>query len=412
VRVTVPERPRAIDDAAGTDPGVPVRVDVLANDIAAVGLTPRIAAQGDRGTAVVGPDNQVTYTPAAGLAGPDTFRYELLPPGGTVPLTAADVTITVAAPGAVDDSARMFSDQFALIRVTDNDRFATHFTVRTGTAGHGQTAVENGTVVRYTPAPGFHGQDRFDYDLIDARGSIAATARVRARVRLVDAVNDTVTIAQAEPVTIRVLANDTTAPGVSVALRKVPPAAGHIGTVTLNANGRVVFTPGSQFHSGDGFRYALTGVVRGQRIDLDQANVVIKLKPATPGGSTPGGSTPPGGTTPGGPGGSTPGSPTPTLSPTPIPSTTPTTPPAAPVPIGVKINVSSASPQSPVQVTGSRCPANTPVQIDLDGVSAASVNADPGGQFAATISAPRPPSAGTRSRSPAAPPPGRPGSTW
>jgi large repetitive protein len=373
VTVTVPERPLAIDDAAITDPGAPVVVDVLANDIAATGLEPRIKTQADRGTAVVGPGNRITYTPKPGLAGPDVFTYELLVPGGSLPLTAAAVTITVEPPDAVDDSLRMFSNQFELINVTANDRFAAGFAVRVHQPGHGGTTIGSAGVVRYTPAPGFDGPDHFDYDLVDTLGAVAATGTVQVRVQRVDAVDDTVRIAHsAPPVTIRVLANDTTVNGVTVRLGTVPDP--RVGTVTLNSDGRVVFTPGAWFRSGDGFQYALTGVVRGARIDLDRANVVIRLRPA-PGGSTPGGSTP-GGSTPSGP------------IPTPGPSPSGGTPAPPPAPIGVRINVGSASPLAPVQVTGSRCPAGTPVQVAVDGSTVATVQADQAGRFAATITAP------------------------
>lgn len=74
----VAEPPVATADSARTAPGVPVTINVLANDTDPKGhpLTPRITAQSPSGTAVVNSDGTVTFTPAAGFAGTTTVVYQ------------------------------------------------------------------------------------------------------------------------------------------------------------------------------------------------------------------------------------------------------------------------------------------------------------------------------------------------
>jgi hypothetical protein len=97
----------AVADAVETIVGVPVTIPVLANDTindiavapAAVTVT-RLPASGPlNGTALVNANNTVTYTPAAGFVGTDTFTYQFAETAaGGVTSNNAIVTITVTPP--------------------------------------------------------------------------------------------------------------------------------------------------------------------------------------------------------------------------------------------------------------------------------------------------------------------------
>jgi hypothetical protein len=67
----------AVPDLAATTTGQAVAINVLANDIAPSSdkLTPSVAVQPLHGTAAVGSNNQITYTPAANFSGFDAFVY-------------------------------------------------------------------------------------------------------------------------------------------------------------------------------------------------------------------------------------------------------------------------------------------------------------------------------------------------
>ena len=90
-----PGAPNAVADVAQTDEGKAVDIDVLANDTANPALaidkdSLAITANPDHGSAKVNADHTVTYTPAAGFSGTDTFSYKLC----SVPEPATTTTST------------------------------------------------------------------------------------------------------------------------------------------------------------------------------------------------------------------------------------------------------------------------------------------------------------------------------
>jgi len=92
--------PVALSDTASTSAGTPVVIDVLANDtdpdgnvLAIVGVT-----NGTGGT-VAHDGGSVTYQPAAGFSGTDTFTYTIADGQGAT--ATAEVTVAVAAPEAL-----------------------------------------------------------------------------------------------------------------------------------------------------------------------------------------------------------------------------------------------------------------------------------------------------------------------
>ena len=71
--------PLAAADSAATDAGTPVTIAVLANDNDPDGhaLTVATVTAATGGSAVANPDGTVTYTPATGFVGTDSFTYSV-----------------------------------------------------------------------------------------------------------------------------------------------------------------------------------------------------------------------------------------------------------------------------------------------------------------------------------------------
>ena len=103
VRIVAPD---AVDDTATTPKGVPVTIDVLANDVVGSLLTiysvdttstPGGGTVGDHG------DGTITYTPPTEFSGTDTFEYSVATTGApgeaadtaTVTVTVTDNTVTI-----------------------------------------------------------------------------------------------------------------------------------------------------------------------------------------------------------------------------------------------------------------------------------------------------------------------------
>nr|WP_281253135.1 Ig-like domain-containing protein [Rubricoccus marinus] len=205
VEVTVVSRndaPVAMDDRAATDEDQPVTVAVLANDRDPDGgttLTVTAVTSPEHGTATVGDDGTVTYTPEADFNGEDSFRYIVDDgdgPVGSVNVrgdaslaeSSATVRVTVRpvndAPRPVDDEAMTDEDQPVTVSVlaNDSDPDGDALTVVSlGEPARGAVST-NGTTVTYTPATNFGGTDVFSYTVADAAGATAqATVTVTVR---------------------------------------------------------------------------------------------------------------------------------------------------------------------------------------------------------------------------------------
>jgi hypothetical protein len=102
---TCPLPPRTADDSAATEMDTPVTIDVLANDADPNGdpLTIGGVTQPAHGSAATD-GSFVTYAPATGFVGSDSFQYSACDPGGLC--TEATVTVTVTPPPA-DEPTRV-----------------------------------------------------------------------------------------------------------------------------------------------------------------------------------------------------------------------------------------------------------------------------------------------------------------
>ena len=102
VQVTVqPNVVDAVDDAGSTGAGDAVTTTVRANDTSASGqplATPTVVTGPGHGTAAVGADGSIQYTPATGFSGTDSYTYRVCDTSHPAPVCdTAAVTITVAA---------------------------------------------------------------------------------------------------------------------------------------------------------------------------------------------------------------------------------------------------------------------------------------------------------------------------
>ncbi len=87
--------PVPFDDAATTLQGNPVVIDVRANDENNNGATIcNVQSPTDNGGTAVVSSGKMTYTPATGFCGPDTFTYKLCKPG-CEPSKNAIVTVDI-----------------------------------------------------------------------------------------------------------------------------------------------------------------------------------------------------------------------------------------------------------------------------------------------------------------------------
>jgi hypothetical protein len=269
VRVTVGavnDGPVAVDDSAETPEDTPVTVDVLDNDSDPDGdpLTVTAVSDPPHGAAAINPDGTVTYTPDLNFNGSDSFTYTISDGGATA---TATVTVTVGpvndGPVAVDDSAATNEDTPVTVNVlgNDSDPDGDPLTITVvSTPGHGTAAIDSGQVV-YTPDADYNGPDSFTYTISDGNGG-TATATVYITINPINdppvAVNDAGTTDQDVPITIPVLGNDTDVDGDTLTVISITSPPQPHGTVVINPDQTVTYTPFSLFAGIDTFIYTIS----------------------------------------------------------------------------------------------------------------------------------------------------------
>ena len=289
VTVTSPNRaPLTNPDSAATGAGVSVTINVTANDTDPDGdlvtLTDEgIAADAHHGSATRSSATSVTYMPAPGFAGTDSFQYEVTDGHdgtpdviGTVTVTVTNDTATNHPPEALDDDAATTAGVPVTIVVTANDSDVDGHQVSLITepvvtqATNGTAVKVNGTSITYTPRSGYTGTDRFQYEIGDHNG-----ARARAWVDITIgattvnhnpvAVDDEVTMLESTAKNFAVTENDSDPDGDVVHLISNPVtfSPAH-GTATRLNDTTIRYTPNPGYFGMDTLQYEI-GDNRGKR---------------------------------------------------------------------------------------------------------------------------------------------------
>lgn len=187
-----------------------------------------------------------------------------------------------APPVAAADNVSLAEDGSVLLDLLANDSDPDGDPLRIaalGTPAHGSAALQSDGRVRYTPAADFNGADSFTYRVEDGRGG-AATATVSVSVTPVAdtpvAANDSASTTEGQAVRIAVLANDTDADGDALVVSALGEAAN--GSVALNADGSLTYTPNTGFSGSDSFTY--TAADPSGRTDT--ASVTVSVGAETP----------------------------------------------------------------------------------------------------------------------------------
>jgi hypothetical protein len=262
---SVNDPPNAVADGATTAEGSSVAISVLSNDSDVEGdaLSLVEASQPANGSVALNGDGTLTYTPAALFYGIDQFSYVVRDAHGAddIGVVLVGVTPINNHPEAATDLVNVPEDTVANIRVLLNDYDAdndplivTHITQ----PSHGTATINGDNTVTYTPTLNFNGADSFTYKVSD--GQLSDSATVDVSVRPVNdapvAVDDTANTASDTPRKIAILANDTDAEQDPLSVAAIGPVA-H-GSVTVNGDQSVTYTPDVGFAGTDAFTYAVT----------------------------------------------------------------------------------------------------------------------------------------------------------
>jgi VCBS repeat-containing protein len=265
---------------------------VLGNDTDTEGnpLTAVKVSDPSNGTVTLNSDGSFSYSPATNYNGSDSFTYRANDGATDGNITTVSITINAVndPPTPVNDSASVVEDSGAnTISVLVNDSSApdgseTLTVVAVTQPANGSTAVTGGgTTVSYTPSTNFFGTNTFSYTISDGNGgtnSASATVIVTPVNDAPTGTDDDFTTNEDTPLNVAapgVLGNDGDVDGDALtALVVTNPAH---GTLTLNANGAVLYTPALNYSGSDSFTYrasdgALTSDVTTVTITINAVN--------------------------------------------------------------------------------------------------------------------------------------------
>ncbi|WP_305880423.1 retention module-containing protein [Pseudomonas citronellolis] len=185
------------------------------------------------------------------------LKVELAPVGGSYsvlggsslshPLaelvTNEDTALTIAANTLLGNDSDVDGDSLSILSVQG--------------AVNGTVKLENGNVV-FTPAKDVNGTGSFTYTVSDGHGG-TSTATVTVGINAVndapEAKPDSASTQEDKPVTLNVLANDSDVDGDSLS---VTSASASNGSVTVNADGTLTYTPKANFSGSDSITYTIS----------------------------------------------------------------------------------------------------------------------------------------------------------
>jgi VCBS repeat-containing protein/surface protein len=298
VNVTVKPIVDIADDTDTTNEDTAVTTDILTNDNFAGNPSITSITQATNGTVVINRDDTITYTPDADFNGSDSYTYTVTS-GGVTETATVNVTVKPVVDIADDtdttnedtvittnvlanDSFRGLADTTDILEnvpfeetaeVTEeelpNDNFAGATSVTSVTQGaNGTVVINEDYTVTYTPDADFNGSDSYTYTVTSGGVTEAATVNVTVN-SIVDIVNDAETTNEDTAVTTSVLANDAFAGNPSIT--SITRATN--GTVVINRDNTVTYTPDADFNGSDSYTYTVTS---GGVTETATVNVTVK----------------------------------------------------------------------------------------------------------------------------------------
>ncbi|HCE3035762.1 TPA: tandem-95 repeat protein [Vibrio parahaemolyticus] len=280
VNVTpVNDAPVAKDDIATTQEDTAVTIGVLPNDTDVDGdklSIESVSVPKEQGTVEV-VDGKLVFTPAENFNGDAEITYTVtdgaLTDQATVKVTVNAVNDTPVVESNIADQT--LAEDFAPYTIDLNTAFSDvdnvdgELTFSVSGNSNIQVAIVNG-IATITPTADWNGSETLTFTATDPSGeSISQTVNFTV-APVADIVADSVTVVEDTPTIIKVLGNDTFEGDDKVVSLDTNNGPAN-GTVSINPDGSVTYTPNDNYHGTDSFTYIVTsgGVSESTTVSVD-----------------------------------------------------------------------------------------------------------------------------------------------
>ena len=268
VTVTINTPPVANVDEILINKNIATLINIISNDTDADGDTLTVySASATNGTVVIQNDETILYTPTTDYVGTDTISYTINDGRGGSANSTVTVTINTIPVANVDEIVtNKNTDVNINVLSNDTDADGDSLTVYSASATNGTVVIQNDGTLLYTPTTDYTGTDTISYTISDGRGGSAnSTVTVTVNAPPITpppvivnvppvVVNDTATTYNGHPVTIDVLSNDYDPDGD---ILTITSAIGSHGTITINDNETIEYTPDTNFFGTDTINYTV-----------------------------------------------------------------------------------------------------------------------------------------------------------
>ncbi|MDF4360226.1 tandem-95 repeat protein, partial [Vibrio parahaemolyticus] len=275
----VNDAPVAKDDIATTQEDTAVTIDVLPNDTDVDGdkLSIQSASVPEAQGKVEIVDGKLVFTPAENFNGDAEITYTLtdgaLTDQATVKVTVNAVNDMPVVESNIADQA--LAEDFTPYTIDLNTAFSDvdnvdgELTFSVSGNSNIQVAIVNG-IATITPTADWNGSETLTFTATDPSGeSISQTVNFTV-APVADIVADSVTVVEDTPTIIKVLGNDTFEGDDKVVSLDTNNGPAN-GTVSINPDGSVTYTPNDNYHGTDSFTYIVTsgGVSESTTVNVD-----------------------------------------------------------------------------------------------------------------------------------------------
>ncbi|MBE3680979.1 tandem-95 repeat protein [Vibrio parahaemolyticus] len=273
------DAPVAKDDIATTQEDTAVTIDVLPNDTDVDGdklSIESVSVPKEQGTVEV-VDGKLVFTPAENFNGDAEITYTVtdgaLTDQATVKVTVNAVNDTPVVESNIADQT--LAEDFTPYTIDLNTAFSDvdnvdgELTFSVSGNSNIQVAIVNG-IATITPTADWNGSEALTFTATDPSGeSVSQTVNFTV-APVADIVADKATVVEDTPTIIKVLGNDTFEGDDQVVSLDTNNGPAN-GTVSVNPDGSVTYTPNDNYHGTDSFTYIVTsgGVSESTTVNVD-----------------------------------------------------------------------------------------------------------------------------------------------